>query len=419
MEKRLAWLTLARSNQIRPEGEDWATWLMLAGRGFGKTRSGAEDVAWEGITHEGWRVAVAAPTFGDARDTCIEGESGLLAILPDQFIRSWNRGHGVLTLNNGTSFRCFSAEEPNRFRGPQHHLLWADELAAWPYEDAWDQAMFGLRLGHNPRSIVTTTPRPTKLIKYLVKRSLEIGDVRLTTGSTFDNAANLPSKTLDRLRERYAGTRLGEQELYARILDDIIGALWTYALLGECRQVEFPDNLSRVVVAVDPAVTKGKTSDETGIVVCGAKQKMGFVLEDGTLSGTPNEWGSKVVALYRKYHADMVVAEVNNGGDMVSHVIHSIDPNIKVKQVRASRGKIPRAEPISGLYEQRRVKHVGSFRYLEDQMCSYTPMSESEGAHSPDRMDAMVWGLTELLVTNALPDLSPPIALPLVTPYSV
>jgi len=419
VEKRLEWLTLARPNQVRPPGEDWSTLLALAGRGFGKTRMGAEDVAWEGITHDGWRVAVAAPTFGDARDTCMEGESGLLNVLPDRFIRSWNRSHGVLTLNNGTTYRCFSAEEPDRFRGPQHHLLWADELAAWPYEDAWDQAMFGLRLGSNPRTIATTTPRPTKLIKQLVRRAIETGDVRLVTGSTFDNAANLPAKTLERLKERYEGTRLGEQELYAKILDDIVGALWTYTLLENCRQVEYPDNLSRIVVAVDPAVTKGKTSNETGIVVCGSRQKQGFVLEDGTLSGTPNEWGSKVVALYRKYHADMVVAEVNNGGDLVAHVIHGIDPNIKVKSVRASRGKIPRAEPISGLYEQGRVKHVGTFRYLEDQMCSYTPESESDGANSPDRMDAMVWGLTELMVTNILPDLAPPVALPFLTPYAV
>lgn len=392
---------------------------MLAGRGFGKTRSGAEDVGWEGLTNDNWRIAVAAPTFGDARDICIEGESGLLATLPEAAIKSWNRSHGVLTLKNGTYFKCFSATEPNRFRGPQHHLLWAEELAAWPYEDSWDQAQFGLRLGVNPRTIVTTTPRPTKLIKSLVRRALEGGDVRLTTGSTFDNATNLPKATLQRLKERYEGTRLGEQELYARILDDIIGALWTYAMLDELRTPDVPDDLSRIVVAIDPAVTKGKTSNETGIVVVGVKGRTGYVLEDATLSGSPNEWGSKAVALYRKWHADMMVAEVNNGGDLVAHVIHGIDANIKVKSVRASRGKIPRAEPVAALYEQKRVFHCGTFRYLEDQMCSYTPESESEGADSPDRMDALVWGLTELMVTNILPDLAKPVALPFATPYSV
>lgn len=387
---RLNWVKTARPEQVTPDG-DWLTWLILAGRGWGKTRTGAEDVAFYAMANPGVRIAVVAPTAADARDTCVEGDSGLIGIIPREAVQAWNRSLGELILVNGSRFKTFSADEPERLRGPQHHRAWADELAAWRYPEAWDQLMFGLRLGDRPQCVVTTTPKPTPLVKQLASAAT----THITRGSTFDNAANLAPSALQMLRERYEGTRLGRQELEAEILGDLPGALWTLAMLDGYRLRQAPD-LKRIVVAVDPAVTATEASDEHGIIVAGmTADQRGIVLQDGSLSGSPMEWARRAVSLYRSFDADCIVVEVNQGGDMVSHTLRTIDPNVKIKEVRASRGKHVRAEPIAALYEQGRCAHVGAMPALETQMTQMT-LNGYEGAGSPDRVDALVWAFTEL-----------------------
>lgn len=395
------WLDTARPDQVTPPG-DWLTWLILAGRGWGKTRTGAEDAAWAGMANPGWRIAIVAPTAADARDTCIEGDSGLLNVLPREAIQTWNRSLGELILVNGSRFKTFSADEPERLRGPQHHRAWADELAAWRYPEAWDQLMFGLRLGQHPQAVVTTTPKPTVLVKSLVSAST----TKVTRGSTFDNAANLAPSALEMLRQKYEGTRLGRQELNAEILGDLPGALWTLATLDAYRLREAP-KMGRVVVSVDPAVTATDASDEHGIIVAGISDQRGIVLEDASLKGSPGEWARRAVSLYRSWGADGIVIEVNQGGDMVAHTLRTVDPNVNIIEVRASRGKHVRAEPIAALYEQGKVAHVGSFPELEAQMTQMTTAGY-EGAGSPDRVDALVWAMTELFpgMTDRQPDLS-------------
>ena len=396
---RAKWQARARPNQITPDG-DWLTWVILAGRGWGKTRTGAEDAAWSGMANPGWRIAVVAPTAADARDTCIEGDSGLLNVLPREAVQTWNRSLGELILINGTRYKAFSADEPERLRGPQHHRAWADELAAWRYPEAWDQLMFGLRLGEHPQAVVTTTPKPTPLVKALVAAKTS----HVTRGSTFDNAANLAPSALQMLKEKYEGTRLGRQELEAEILGDLPGALWSLSTLDAYRLREAPQ-MGRIVVAVDPAVTATEASDEHGIIVAGLSDQRGIVLEDASLSGSPAEWARRAVSLYRSWGADAIVIEVNQGGDMVAHTIRTIDSNVKIKEVRASRGKHVRAEPIAALYEQGRVAHVGAFPELEAQMTQMTT-NGFEGEGSPDRVDALVWAMTELFpgMTERAPD---------------
>ena len=367
----------------------------MAGRGAGKTRTAAEWIAWEAIRQPNTRWAIVAPTFSDARDTCAEGESGVITILRRyKMLKSWNRSMGEIILTNGSRLKLFSADQPDRFRGPQHHGAWCDELAAYRYTDAWDQLQFGLRLGDKPRIIVTTTPKPVPLIKSLASRT--DGSVAVTRGSTFDNAANLAPSALLELQARYAGTRLGRQELFGDLLADVPGALWTRDMIEQSRvQVEPP--LVRIVIGVDPAVTSGESSDSTGIVVAGATPDGHFyIIEDSTIKATPEQWASKVAVLFEKHKADRVIAEVNNGGDLVSLVLRNVNPNIPIKTVNASRGKRVRAEPISAMYEQFRVHHVGYFAELEDQMCEWTPDSND----SPDNLDAMVWALTELSSGN-------------------
>lgn len=387
---RTEWLDTARPEQVEPFG-DWLTWLILAGRGWGKTRTGAQSVAWAGMANPGWRIAVVAPTSADVRDTCVEGESGLLRCLPDVMVQTWNRSLGELVLVNGSRYKLFSADEPERLRGPQHHMAWADEVAAWRYPEAWDQLMFGLRLGKRPRVVATTTPKPSPLIKSL----LAAPGTTVTRGSTFDNAANLSAPALQRLREKYEGTRLGRQELHAEVLSDLPGALWTQATLDTYRMRTRPA-MGRIVVAVDPAVTNTEDSDEHGIIVAGlTDDRRGAVLEDGSLRGTPRDWARRAVSLYRKHAADGIVVEVNQGGDMVAHTLRAEDPNVNIIEVRASRGKHVRAEPVSSLYEQGRAFHVGLFPELELQMTQMTTEGY-RGEGSPDRVDALVWAMSAL-----------------------
>lgn len=366
--------------------------MALAGRGWGKTRTGAEDVAWFGAQNAESRIAIIAPTFQDARDTCVEGESGLLSVLPKACIETWNRSLGELILWNGTRYKLFSATEPERLRGPQHHRAWGDEVAAWPDPAAWDQMLFGLRLGRHPQVIATTTPKPTPLIRRIVRTAGAV----VTRGSTFDNADNLPAGTLAHLRDRYEGTRLGRQELFAELLEDVQGALWTTGMLDGCRQRSIPD-LQRVVVAVDPSGTSGGGSgDDIGIVVAG-KSVDGryYVLQDDSCNLSPDGWAKRVANAYERWNGDRVVAEKNFGGAMVEAVLRTAAKDLPIKMVTASRGKIVRAEPIAALYEQGKVSHCGDFSSLEEQMCSMTSAGYV-GEGSPDRADALVWALTEL-----------------------
>ena len=403
--RRFDWSRHGRPDQLPPDG-DWLVWLILAGRGWGKTRTGAEWIKQQALALPGSRWAVVAPTYADARDTCIEGESGLLAVLPDDRVDNWNRSLGELILANGSRVKLFAAEQPDRLRGPQHHGAWCDELAAWRYPEAWDQLQFGLRLGDLPQTVVTTTPRPVPLVKQLVARD----DVHVTRGATFDNAANLSAAALAELRNRYEGTRLGRQELYGEILDDVPGALWTAAGIEAHRVTEAPvHGLARVVTAIDPAVTSGEGSDLTGIVTVGATDhgwcptcgplehgvRHGFVLADDSLRSTPDGWCRTAVAAYDRWGGDRIVGEVNNGGDLIETVLRTVDHAVPYRKVTATRGKRVRAEPIAALYEQGRIHHVGNGMVdLEDQLCSWTP----EAPGSPDRMDALVWALTDLLV---------------------
>lgn len=340
------------------------------------------------------RWAVIAKTSADIRDTCFEGESGIVEVLKRYGIfnnKDYNRSNYTYIFPNGSKIKGFSAEEPDRLRGPQHHGGWLDELAAWPKAETYDQYKFGLRLGDYPKTVITTTPRPTKIIKELIADEHTF----VTRGSTFDNKDNLAPAALAEFERKYANTRLGQQELYGAILDDNPGALWTRAVIDESRRAsdELP-SFTRVVVGVDPAVTSGEDSDLTGIVTAAMDTQGHFyILSDDTIKASPQEWATKAVQVYERYKADRIVAEVNNGGDLVVHLFQQVKGTIPVKKVTASRGKAVRAEPIAALYEQGRVHHVGYFNELEDQMCEYEPGISDK---SPDRMDALVWALTEL-----------------------
>lgn len=385
------WYRRARTKQLKPRG-DWNVWLILAGRGWGKTLTGAIDVVLYAISHENVRVAVVAPTSGDLRRVCFEGVSGIISQMPLECYKdgysSYNKSTSEIELYNGSKIMGFSASEPDRFRGSQYHRAWCDELAAWKYPDSWNQLQFGMRLGDRPQTVVTTTPRPTSLIKQLYDRQ----DVYKTQGSTFENKDNLAESALELFKKQYEGTRLGKQELYAEILEDIEGALWSLNMIEQTRVNEIPE-MKRVVVAVDPAVTNNKNSDETGIVVCGLGiDNRYYIIDDVSGKMSADAWAKTAVNVYYKYKASRIIAEVNNGGDLVERLLRTVDKNIPYKSVSASRGKVIRAEPISALYEQQRVSHCGVFSKLEDQMCSFT----GDKSTSPDRLDALVWGLTEL-----------------------
>lgn len=389
-----AYFPTARPAQQPPDG-DWLVWLILAGRGFGKSRTGAEWVADQALMVDGSRWAIVAATFADGRDTCIEGESGLLAVLRRRrpghdWGRAWNRSLGELTLPNRSKVKLFSADEPDRLRGPQHHGAWCDELAAWRYPEAWDQLQFGLRLGDRPRTVVTTTPKPVRLVRDLLGRDT----TAVVRGSTFDNAENLAPAALEELRRRYEGTRLGRQELYAELLLDTPGALWSIAGFDRPGfRVDTAPDLERVVVAVDPAVTSGEGSDESGIVVAGRTSDRAFVLEDCSLRADPTSVARAAVDAYHDLQADRIVVEANNGGDWLPALIRTVDPAVVVETVTATRGKALRAQPVAGLYEQGRVHHVGHLPELEEQMTTWAP---DAGMRSPDRLDALVWALTAL-----------------------
>lgn len=386
-----AWFSvpLAREKQLPPAGE-WRIWLILAGRGFGKTRSVVEWALERARTQPGSTGVLAGATASDVYKVLVAGESGVLKSAPDAFRPLYNSSKSLLTFPNGTTAWLLSAEEPDRFRGLNTHWAACDELAAWRYADSWDQLLLGLRLGDDPRVAIATTPRPTLLIKQLLKDPT----VAVTRGSTYENKANLAPAFLTTIVNRYEGTTLGRQELNAEILDDMPGALWKRTTIETERVTEVPE-LRRIVVAIDPAVTANAESAETGIIAAGVGEDgQGYILDDKTISASPDGWAKQAVALYHTLKADRIVAEVNNGGDMIEHTIRTVDSRVAFTQVRASRGKHTRAEPVAALYEQGKVHHVGAFGLLEDQMCQWTPTD----ADSPDRVDALVWALTELML---------------------
>jgi len=382
------WKFWARPNQLAPKG-DWSTWMIMAGRGWGKTRTGAEWIR-ERVQAGYRRIGLIAKTPADARDIMIEGESGILACIPKEERPTYETTKRRLTWSNGAVALAFSSHEPDHLRGVQFDTVWVDELATYEYaRETWETMRFALRLSDDPRCLVTTTPKPMAIIKEIIK---EEGTV-LTTGSSYDNQANLTPQFFDQILSRYENTRIGRQEIHAELLEEAEGSLWKRDWIENTRVGECPD-LLRIVVAIDPAVSKNKESDETGIVVCGIDDKKDlYVLDDGSGRYTPQQWGGEAIALYKRWMADRIVAETNNGGMMVESVLRQVDEQIPYKSVHATKGKRVRAEPISALYEQGRVHHVGRHNDLEDQLCNWDPMS----TESPDRLDALVWACTELI----------------------
>ena len=388
------WSLWARSLQLPPPG-DWRVWLLLAGRGFGKTRSGAEFVRARVKGGMATRIALVGPTAADVRDVMIEGDSGLLAVASAAERPLYEPSKRRLTWPNGAVALAFSADEPERLRGPQHDLAWCDELAAWRYAAAWDNLLLGLRLGSDPRAVVTTTPKPNRLVRDVLASP---GTV-VTRGTTFENKKHLAPAFLDSIVRRYAGTRLGHQEIEAELLDDVPGALWSRDAIEAARVAAAPD-LSRIVVAIDPAASAGEGADETGIVVAGlAHDGQVYVLDDRSGRMSPRAWALKAVAAYKSFAADRIVAEVNNGGDMVEATLRSVESDAPFRALRASRGKAIRAEPVAALYEQGRVHHVGCLPALEDQLCAFTADFD-RAAGSPDRLDALVWAVTDLMANR-------------------
>lgn len=376
---------------------------MLAGRGFGKTRAGAEWV--RGLAEAGTvkRIALVAPTLHDARAVMVEGDSGILSISPPWFKPVFEPSKRTLTWPNGVVATLFGAEEPDRLRGPQHDAAWCDELCAWKQAEAtFDMLLFGLRLGKAPRALITTTPKPIPLLKRLI----DAPHTRISKGTTFDNLKNLAPGFARDIVARYRGTRLGRQELNAEILEDTPGALWSRALV-ETSRIQILPPFTRIVVAVDPPASIGEKADECGIIAVGlTPDGTGVVIRDASARGlSPQAWASRAVALYHELAADRLVAEVNMGGAMVETIIREVDDTVAYRAVHATRGKIARAEPVAALYEQGRVMHWGAFDVLEDQMCNFVGAKQSPG-ESPDRLDALVWALTDLMLgRKSLPKL--------------
>ena len=429
------WHFTRRSAQVEPTG-DWDTWLVMAGRGFGKTRTGAQWVESVRSSSVRARIALIAPTHHDARSVMLEGESGILAVTPPEEIRSYSPSKRQLVWMNGARAEWFSAEEPEALRGPQFHYAWGDEVARWvDGPKAWMNLRLALRRGSRPRAVLTTTPRPVPLIRELLADTA----VTVTRGRTADNAAHLPAAFIDAVTTAYGGTRLGRQELDGELIEDVVGALWTREMIEGCRLAPSPrspfgespspcegeglgqpsprrgegdcapvqrgegQQWRRVVIGVDPPASAG--GDACGIVVVAlGSVGRGHVLADCSVSGrSPEGWARAVVAAAEAYGADRVIAEANNGGDMVVSVLRSVEAGLPVKKVHASRGKVARAEPVASLYGGGRVVHLGVFPALEDEMCGMVAGGAYEGpGRSPDRADALVWALTELMLGAAI-----------------
>lgn len=395
------WRFIARREQLAPEG-DWFFWAVIAGRGFGKTRSGAEWLVEQHATPDA-RTAIIAATSRDLIRYCLVGPSGVMSIAPVDKRPHWARSDLRLDWPNGGQTHLFSAEEPDRLRGPNLQKVWADEIASWRYlEETWDMMEMTLRDAEMPQVCGTTTPQP----RVHLRKLLADQDTVKTGGHTDENAANVSARWLSRMKRKYEGTRLGRQELAAELLDEAEGALWKRAEIELLRLPPTyvkPSDLAQIVIAVDPAATgmeDSERSSETGIICAGTDaSEKGYVLEDLSGRMSPEAWGRVVVSAYHRLRASYVVVEVNNGGDMVENVIKMIDRTVSVRQVRASRGKYARAEPVAALYEQKRIHHCGTFPILEDQLCTWEPIS---GFRSPDRLDALVWAFTEMMVDHGI-----------------
>lgn len=383
---KYAWEFWARPNQKEPAG-DWVYWVILAGRGFGKTRVGSEQTRkW---ARDNRFVNLVGATADDARDIMIEGESGILAVCPKNERPIYKKSDRQLAWPNGCISLIFTADEPDRLRGKQSEKLWCDELCAWRYvEDALNQALLGLRLGSKPQALFTTTPRPIKALKNLLSDKNTV----VTRGSTFDNRSNLAPAFYDQIVRRYENTRIGRQELYAEVLEDVEGALWSNAMLDQYRVNKIPD-MRRIVIAIDPAVSTNKNSDETGIVAVGqGVDNHYYPMADVSGIYSPLEWAKKAIFQHNTLTADCIVAETNNGGDLVEANLRAAKFDGRIIKVHASKGKATRAEPIVGLYEQGLVHHMGILSALETQMTTWSPKEDD----SPDRVDALVWAITEL-----------------------
>ena len=398
---RFQWPLWARPSQMEPD-DPWRIWLLLAGRGFGKTRTGAEWVRARVESGLSSRIALVARTPHEVRDIMIQGDSGILNVCPPWNMPAWESSKRRLTWPNGAMAFAFSSYEPDQLRGPQFDAAWCDELASWQYPQfTWDNLAFGLRLGHDPKCVVTTTPKPIELLRELTTRK----DVEITTGSSYDNKRNLPPGFIDSIATRYDGTNTGLQEIYAQLLREADGALWKREWIDGHRLESAPEDIYMKTVAIDPAVTFNPgRSDETGIIVAGISdgayrsdhEKRYWVLEDASGIMTPDAWARRAVELAHKHNAEFITGETNQGGALIETVLRHAPggADIRFKGVHATQGKRARAEPVAAIYEQGRAHHVGQFTQLEDQMCAWTPRS----SNSPDRMDALVWainGLTE------------------------
>ncbi|MFN7226867.1 MAG: phage terminase large subunit [Holosporales bacterium] len=384
------WPFWARQSQMPPQDNDWYAWVIMAGRGWGKTRTGAEFIHAYAAAHPGSRLALVGETSADARGVMIEGESGLMATAKPWMKPIFQPSLRRLVWPNNTIAEYFSAEEPDQLRGPQFHAAWCDEVAKWYYPASLDNLLLSVRLGQRPCILATTTPRKSRTLRNL----LAMPRVFVQQGKSRDNAANLPDAFLEQLEQTYAGTRIGKQELEGILLSDNLHCLWQLDSIAAHRVSAAPDDL-RVVIGVDPAVGPGTT----GIIAVGLCISNGhaYVLEDASTAASPDTWARRVLQLYRKYKAFRIVAEVNNGGKLVEEMLRTVAAGepIALRAVHASAGKIPRAEPVAALYEQGRVHHVGILEKLEEEMTDY---SAAPGQASPDRMDALVWAMTDLLI---------------------
>jgi phage terminase large subunit-like protein len=397
------WDYTARPEQLPPPG-DWRIWLMMAGRGFGKSRAGAEWVRMIADAYPEARIALVSSSLAEARAVMVEGESGLLAIYPPDERPRYEPSLHRIRFRNGARAQLFSAAEPESLRGPQHSHAWCDEIGKWPlsHERAtrcWDNLLLGLRLGDDPRIAVTTTPRAVPLVKRLVAQAGSGGEVVISRGTTGDNTMNLPLRFIEAIASEFGQTQLARQEIGGELLEDIEGALWTRTMLEQAREHSAMPAHRRVVVAVDPPAGTG--GDECGIIVVAlGEDGIARVIADCSATGAaPAEWARRVADAARHWNADRVVAEANQGGAMVESVLRAADHALPIKLVHASRGKIARAEPVAALYAAGRVRHLGMFAQLEDQLCGLLVGGSYAGpGRSPDRADALVWGLSELLL---------------------
>ena len=400
-----SWRMKARPSQLPPPGDWWSTWLVLPGRGWGKTLAGSSwvnELAMASVC----RIALIAPTAGDCRDILIEGATGVLNSAPSWCQPVYEPSKRRIEWPNGSVAHAFSGEEPDRLRGMQFHWGWWDEACSTQNtDDVWNMYSMGLRLGDRPRTLITTTPKPSKFLRSLLAR--EGKDCVVIRGSTYENAPNLAPGFIEAIKRRYENTRIGRQEILGEVLSDTPGALWQVDWLDRDRVSEAPKELVRIVVAIDPAVSNNEGSDETGIIVAGlGKDGHGYMLEDLSGRFAPHEWAARAIAAFHRHQADRVVIEANQGGLMAEETLRVQARNLPIRAVHASKGKAIRAEPIASLYEQRRVHHVGTFSQLEDQLTSFTSdFDRGSAGYSPDRLDALVWALTELMPVKKEQDL--------------